>query len=48
MASIQIPVFISYYSPVQGRMAGASISAYEFDSVVRGQHVYKSGWILIH
>ena len=26
-------------------MAGASISVYEFDNVVRGQHVYKSAWI---
>ena len=26
-------------------MAGASISDYEFDNVVRGQHVYKSAWI---
>ena len=25
-------------------MAGASISVYKFDSVVRGQHVYKSVW----
>ena len=25
-------------------MAGASTSIYEFDSVVRGQHVYKSVW----
>ena len=25
-------------------MAGASISIYEFDSVVRGQHVNKSAW----
>ena len=31
-------------SPVQGRMAGGSTSVYEFDSVVRGQHVYKSVW----
>ena len=26
-------------------MAGASSSVYEFDSMVRGQHVYKSVWI---
>ena len=26
-------------------MAGASTSVYEFDSVVRGQCVYKSVWI---
>ena len=25
-------------------MAGASTSVYKFDSVVRGQHVYKSVW----
>ena len=25
-------------------MAGASTSVYEFDSVVRDQHVYKSVW----
>ena len=25
-------------------MAGASTSVYEFDRVVRGQHVYKSLW----
>ena len=25
-------------------MAGGSTSVYEFDSVVRGQHVYKSVW----
>ena len=39
--SIQTLAFISYFSPVQGRMAGASTSAYEFDSMVRSQHVYK-------
>ena len=44
-ASIQTPEFISYCSPVQGRMAGASTSVYEFDNVGRGQHVYKSLWI---
>ena len=27
-------------------MAGASTSVYEFDNVVRGQHVYKSAWTL--
>ena len=43
-ASIQTPAFISYCSPVQGRMAGASTSDYEFDNVVRGQHIYKSAW----
>ena len=25
-------------------MAGAKTSVYEFDSMVRGQHVYKSVW----
>ena len=25
-------------------MAGASTSVYEFDNVVRGQHVYKRAW----
>ena len=25
-------------------MAGASTSVYEFDNVVRGQHIYKSAW----
>ena len=39
------PVFISYRSPVQDRMAGASTSIYEFDKVVRGQDIYKSAWI---
>ena len=34
-ASIQILEFISYCSPVQSRMAGASIGVYEFNSVVR-------------
>ena len=43
-ASIQTPAFISYCSPVQGRMAGASTSVYEFDNMVRGQHAYKSAW----
>ena len=44
-ASIQTPAFIFHCSPVQGRMAGASTSVYEFHNVVRGQHVYKSAWI---
>ena len=43
-ASIQTPAFISYCSPVQNAMAGASTSVYKFNSVVRGQHVYKSAW----
>ena len=38
LASIQTLAFISYCSP---RMAGASTSVYEFDNVVRGQHIYK-------
>ena len=42
--SIQTPAFISYCSPRQGRMAGASTSVYEFDSQDRGQHIYKSAW----
>ena len=25
-------------------MAGTSTSVYQFDSMVRGQHVYKSAW----
>ena len=43
-AYIWTPALISYCSPVRGRMAGASTSVYEFDSVVGGQHVYKSVW----
>ena len=43
-ASIQTLGFISYCSLVQGRMAGASTSVYEFYSMVRGQHIYKSAW----
>ena len=34
-ASIWTPALISYRSPDQGRMAGASTSAYKYDSVVR-------------
>ena len=45
LVSIWTPKLISYYSPVQGRMAGASTSVYKFGSMVRGQHVYKSVWI---
>ena len=44
LTSIQTPVLISYCLPVQGKMAGASTSVYEFESVVRGQHIYKSVW----
>ena len=36
------PALISYCSPVQDRMAGASTSVYECDSMVRGQHIYRS------
>ena len=39
-ASIQTLVFF-YFSPVQGKMAGASISVYEFG---RYHYVYKSVW----
>ena len=31
--------FISYCSPVQGRMDVASTGVHWFDSVVRGQHI---------
>ena len=45
-ASIQTPVFISYCSSVQGRMAGASTSVDGFDKCgYGGLHVYKSAWI---
>ena len=44
LPSIQTSAFISYCSPVQGRMTGASTSVDEFDSVVRGQHAYKNPW----
>ena len=33
------PGIISYCSSVQGRMAGGSTGVYEFDSVVRCQHI---------
>ena len=42
LVSIQTLAFISYCSPVQGRMAGASTSVCKFDNVVRGQHIHKS------
>ena len=42
--SIQTQAFISYYSSIQGRMADANTGVYEFDSMVRGLHVYKSAW----
>ena len=38
------PALISHCSSVQGRMAGASTNVYEFDSMVRSQHVHKSVW----
>ena len=41
---IQNLAFIFYCSPVQGRMSGTSTRVYEFDSVVRDQHIYKSAW----
>ena len=46
-ASIWTLALICYCSPVQGGMAGTSTSVYEFDSVVRGQHIYKSVWTLL-
>ena len=46
--SIQTLVFISYCSPVQGRMAGASVGVYEFGSVVGGQNICKSVWLTKH
>ena len=42
--SIWTPALISYCSPVQGKKAGASTSVYDFDSMVRGEDVYKSVW----
>ena len=47
LVSIQTSTFICYCSPVQGRMAVASNSVYEFDSGFRGQHIYKSAWTLL-
>ena len=35
LASIQIPEFISYCSPAQGRIADASTSVYKFDNVAK-------------
>ena len=43
-ASIWTLALISCCSPVQGGKAGASTSVYEFDSMVRGQVIYKSVW----
>ena len=47
MSLIQTPAFISYCSS-QVEMAGASHSdshsVFEFDSVVRGHHIYKTVW----
>ena len=45
LAFIQTLAFISYCSPIQDRIASASISVYEFDSMARGQHIYKCVWI---
>ena len=45
LAYIQIPAFIFYCSPVQGRMGDAGTGVYEFSSVVRGQHIYNSVWL---
>ena len=42
--SIQTLAFISSCSTVHGRMADASTSVDEFDSMIRGQHIYKSAW----
>ena len=42
--SIQTLEFISSCSTVHGRIADASISVDEFDSMIRGQHIYKSAW----
>ena len=44
LVSIQTLAFVSYCSLVQGRIAGGSTSVYEFDSMVRSQHIYKSAW----
>ena len=43
-ASIWTPALISYCLPVHGKMADSNTSVYEFDSVVIGQHIYKSVW----
>ena len=36
--------FISYCSPDQDRMADTNTGIYEFASVVRGLHIYKTVW----
>ena len=39
------PAFRSYHLvPVQDGMAGTNTGVYEFDSVVRGLHIYKTVW----
>ena len=40
LVPIKILVFISYYSPIQDKIASASTSVYEFDSMIRGKHMY--------
>ena len=42
--SIQTPAIISYFPPVQDKMAGTSTSVYKFDSMIRGQYIYNSTW----
>ena len=44
LVPIKILVFISYYSPIQDKIASASTSVYEFDSMVRGKHIHKCVW----
>ena len=41
MEIIQTRIFISYCTLVQGRMAGANTSIYEFDNVVRTLYIYE-------
>ena len=36
LASIQTLEFISFFSPLQGRMANTTTSVYEIDSIVTG------------
>ena len=43
-ASIQNLTLNFLCSSVQGRIAGASSTVYEFNSVVRDQHIYKNVW----
>ena len=44
LVPIKILVFISYYSPIQDKIASASTSVYEFDSMIRDQHIHKCVW----